>query len=155
MRIFSRILFQLSALVLFAACNAPQDPVLSVGDFAPYVAKFEALSTQYSPSAIQVTNLIIQYGDLQSAQERAICTIDGNNTPTITVRQDTWQTMSEPEREELIFHEMGHCVLRRGHIATITAQGLPASMMNPYLISGPIYASYQAYYLNELFNPGK
>jgi hypothetical protein len=61
--------------------------------------------------------------------------------------------MEDADREELIFHEMGHCVLGRAHKSIKTAEGIPASIMHPYRISNSVYKEYRDQYLNELFHP--
>jgi Zn-dependent protease with chaperone function len=136
------------ALALAQSCA--KEPVLDVGEFAPYVARFEDESRlQGNPT--EVNNLIIRYGEMLSPMERGACEIAEGQTPSIIIRQETWDKMDEFEREELLFHEMGHCVLRRMHKSDISTKGVPSSIMNPYLIRGSIYRKNQGYYLRELF----
>lgn len=61
-------------------------------------------------------------------------------------------------REELIFHELGHCELGRKHVEAVIAfnDGVrgPASIMYPYTF-GQLgqYVAHREYYLQELFQP--
>jgi hypothetical protein len=136
--------------VAFGACG--RKPVLQVpSQFAPYVQKFEQASTTQGPT-VQVTDLIVKFGAMENQYERGICELDGDNTPTILVNEDAWDDMSEDERESLIFHELGHCVLKRKHRADQMGPGIPASLMNPYTIPGWTYEQYKKYYIEELFS---
>ena len=86
---------------------------------------------------------------------------------------NSWQTPSE--RLELVFHELGHCILKRGHankpthdgflawmerlgfkIGMFDAKGFledgcPASFMHPYTLGDRCINRHFHYYINELF----
>lgn len=55
-----------------------------------------------------------------------------------------WSTASEKDREVLIFHELGHCDLNRGHVEN--------SIMRPYHLNGYIFSQNETLYLQELFD---
>ena len=153
-KVASLALLALSLLV--TGCGKSADgsnnqPVVDVGSFAPYVAQFEQNSVIYSASAVQVTNLKIQFGPMATAEERGVCDITGDQTPVITIDQAYWDSTTEDARKALIFHEMGHCVLRRLHLATLGTDGAPTSLMNPYTIDGSTYDAHQDSYLHELY----
>lgn len=133
-----------------AASSCGQNQTVQLGEFAPYVQSFEDQASAHGQT-VKVTNLIIQFGPMESSLERGLCEIDGNNTPTITIDQAAWETMDENQREPLIYHELGHCVLHRNHTAVQMAPGVPTSIMNPYTIPDYTYAAYRDHYLAELF----
>lgn len=148
----------LSGLMAFAAsgCSGnitapPPAQTLSVGSFAPYVARFEQDSAKYSDSPVQVTNLIIQFGPMATSTERGLCTITGDETPVITVDEDFWNSIDEADRTSLIYHELGHCVLRRIHNPTVANDGIPESVMYPYTLTDSVFEDNEANYLTELF----
>lgn len=70
----------------------------------------------------------------------------------VVISKEWWDKMPEADKEVLIFHELGHCVLDRGHTDSRLASGRPASVMNTYHIGGGNYTSIYGYYLSELFN---
>ena len=76
---------------------------------------------------------------------------DGSNL--ITIDKTNWDISSDVEREFLIFHELGHCLLERSHTNTSNLRGVCASIMN----SGEniCFLNYNTNtrndYLNELF----
>src|SRR4051812_36511670 len=87
-----------------------RDPVLDVGEFAPYVRDFEQTGAKVGV-AVKVEDLIIKFGDLPNPRERGACEIVGDKTPSITISKKKWARLDEYERQQLLFHEMGHCVL--------------------------------------------
>ena len=63
-----------------------------------------------------------------------------------------WNEASDTEKEVLLFHEMGHCVLNKEHNETVlTDFNMPKSIMYPYVFNNP-YSRYRDYYVNELKN---
>lgn len=133
-----------------ASQSSPQ-PVLQLGSFAPYVAKFEADSVAQG-HPVQVTNLIVQFGAMDFSAERGDCTISGDLTPVITLDETYWNSTDEPGREALIFHELGHCVLRRVHMNSLNQDGIPLSDMNAYTLDSVTYQHFRSQYLAELFS---
>jgi len=89
----------------------------------------------------------------------------------------TWweSNTSKLIREQLIFHELGHCVLNREHVYSsynymimswidrflfklgvfkthkLLSDGCPISYMNPYVLSFYCIKFHHNYYINELF----
>jgi hypothetical protein len=143
------LIFLMTSLVL-QGCGR-RDPVLDVGEFAPYVADFEKTGAKVGVS-VKVEDLIIKFGDLPNPRERGACEIVGDKTPTITVSKAKWAKLDEYERQQLLFHEMGHCVLMQEHRNCIDkVEGVAKSMMNAYAIDSYTYAEREKYYLTELF----
>ncbi len=62
-----------------------------------------------------------------------------------------WERLSDLGREQLVFHELGHCLLHRKHTSGTFLPFVPLSIMNPEHFSDDIYAAYREYYLAELF----
>lgn len=64
-----------------------------------------------------------------------------------------WEEANDTEREVLIFHELGHCVLNRDHVEDIIEPyELPKSIMYPVIFDSA-YSDHRNYYVNELKNP--
>jgi hypothetical protein len=142
-----------SALAL-ASCGKDEDAAtdrIEIGaDFEPYVARFQTASAQYG-ERVAISSLVIQFGATRGTTERGACEIGGGAPPTIIVGQAAWDRISDAEREEFLFHELGHCVLRRKHKSGIDGSGNPVSIMHPYSMDGMTYRTHQAAYLTELF----
>jgi len=78
----------------------------------------------------------------------------------IQIDKTYWNYISSPGwsssnqqlmKEELLYHELGHCYLGRVHTGATLADGSPSSVMNPDVFSPLIYNEYRAQYINELF----
>lgn len=57
------------------------------------------------------------------------CVHDPNKPNTVIVDRAYWTTASDLEREFLVFHELGHCVLNREHLDEADANGNCVSIM--------------------------
>lgn len=132
----------------------------------PFVQAFREAALQRNHPVL-VNNLIISFGTPKALNVCGECTIQAGKTPRIVLNQDgfCWQNASKNEREALVFHELGHCVLNRDHRSDRFPKGMYASLMNPDDVG--VYATCrypigtddcdkrprQTYYHDELFNP--
>lgn len=73
----------------------------------------------------------------------------------VLIHRDYWQRFSSLQRELLVFHELGHCILQREHLDLADSSGNCVSMMHSG--AGHCRVGYTAarreYYLDELFHP--
>ncbi|MFT6068976.1 MAG: hypothetical protein ACJAT2_002221 [Bacteriovoracaceae bacterium] len=67
----------------------------------------------------------------------------------IWINQEHWDKKDDFERRSLIFHEYGHCHLRRDHNSA-RYNGHKLSLLHPY-VSWPMYERYTWEYDEELF----
>ena len=63
----------------------------------------------------------------------------------------TWDNFSELRREALVWHELGHCLLGRGHLDD-WVDGRPVSVMNTWLLQEHHYEKHYDWYQWELSN---
>lgn len=136
--------------IALAGCG--REPVLDVDPaFMGYLARFEAVSVGVG-RPVQVQELVMKFGPLSNPHERAICTVVEDEPPTVIVNQNTWGSLDDGERESLVFHELGHCILRRKHITQVDqSTGVPVSLMNPYALDSGTYENHKTHYHSELF----
>lgn len=118
-------------------------------DFIPYVQEFEALWERK-------VNFTIIYGDVPNGYI-GVCRkwSDGHREVYIDREwwEDTWT--DESDKAVLIFHELGHCALGRGHLDDYDyIKSQYVSIMNSFNI-GNWYEGNEDYYDFELFNPGQ
>jgi hypothetical protein len=68
-----------------------------------------------------IDDLIIEFDGALTIQsgEQGLCSMDGNATPVIHISPTVWNIDSAFPRQMLIYHELGHCILGRGHNNTI------------------------------------
>jgi len=76
---------------------------------------------------------------------------------TIKLAPLIWKQMNERQREMLVFHELGHCVLGRQHKNDKLLLGECASIMKEggenACVANVFSESWRSYYIDELFNP--
>lgn len=101
-----------------------------------------------------IKHLTIQWGrttnDPSSYRGKVVvgyCEFKGGK-PVITLDKEYWT--NSPNKDIILWHEMGHCVLGRQHDTHILKNGKPASIMYP--IGFNIDEEEKDYYLDELFN---
>ena len=77
----------------------------------------------------------------------------GNHLSHVTVDNNYWNASSYIDREFVVFHELGHCVLSRGHSEASFQNGICQSIMASG--TGSCLSAYtinnREYYLDELF----
>lgn len=120
---------------------------LDLGEFEPYVVSFEQEAAARG-IRIEVNDLIIHPGETGSSV--AICVTEPMKTPRIVVGE-LWYFKSEEKREAVIFHELGHCILGRGHDENRRSDGFAASLMTPEPSGIPFRNEFRREYLDELF----
>ncbi len=129
----------------------------------PYVQRFRD-ETQKRGLTLTVNNLIITFDQPQGNDVCGQCLLETGKTPRITLSTDgyCWRNASDNERECLVFHELGHCLLKRGHRLARFPNKAYVSLMNP--ADRAVYATCaypigddvcdkrprRAYYLDEL-----
>lgn len=114
-------------------------------EFDQHVSKYEDLKVETLKVKMK-NNISILFHSLPSPTI-GICYWISNGSREIYIDPGFWfaPTTSELDRELLIFHELGHCDLDRGHSD-------PLSIMEPYHIGGLEYSLDLNYYRSELFN---
>lgn len=121
-------------------------------EFLAYVEDFEMQTGE--------KNIIpISFKTIEEEYVIALC-YNYNNTSKnyIEVDPEEYNKLSDSEKEETIYHELGHCLLNREHDETIlkaSSYGIPRSIpktiMYPYVF-GKFYLQYKNYYVNELLD---
>lgn len=95
--------------------------------------------------------LTVRYGDvgtptIKGATVLGYCTFTKNGP--LIVLSPSWKTSSN--RAWTLWHEMGHCVLKRHHDNSTFSNGKPTSIMNE--LDFPISKKDTIYYFEELFH---
>jgi predicted metal-dependent peptidase len=73
----------------------------------------------------------------------------------ITINEKAWGKLSHDQKEELVFHELLHCVYDLSHIeGHYPKSGCPLSIMNPKLFTiyqgQACYNRYKDYYIGQI-----
>lgn len=124
-------------LLLLLSCQKPEpDPEpaqYSVpAEVEPYVQAFRE-AARLRNSKVATDNLIITFGPVSGEDVCGQCLLQAGKTPRITLNNnsDCWKAAYPNERECLVFHELGHCLLDRTHRSDKFPKGQYVSLMNP------------------------
>ena len=72
----------------------------------------------------------------------------------IEINKSTWENITELQKNNLIFHELGHCALNRGHTSLNNYVDMcPSSFMHEAILSDYCLQENYQKYLDEMF-PG-
>jgi hypothetical protein len=127
--------------------------VLEVNGFEHYVNLFQEQAKELGQD-INVSDLVIRFKHIPVEDNKTTlgrCWRGGNNPPIIDIDPEHWKSMSMVQRQLLMFHEMGHCLLRRDHVD----EKKSVSIMNPYLISSQVFVASEDRLIAELFDDSK
>lgn len=161
-----KIQFTFLALLLIGCAKD-----LTVGDTAftdaeliPYVNQFLKLATEHGTvlDASRVSRIVIVFDAATVYPILGKCTVSTKGL-SIKINPENWQYASKAEREQLMFHELGHCLMGLQHDNTVAKlydynseiDGFysgAANLMNAYAIWGEWYEPNRTYYINKLFN---
>lgn len=139
--------------IALAACGRSPTPE-ETQEFRPYLERFVQYSKQRGRSVSGDINVL--YGNLKGTH-LGMCDEGWLRSPHVEINRDAWKLASESTREMMLFHELGHCLLSRGHRdgdANFKSARIPVSLMATHGVSGTLYEKFQDYYLNELFTGG-
>ena len=139
------------------SCSPIQLHLVNYGIFNEYVWRFFQYADNYNRKIDSVDLSITFVEDLKvtsSGQEIVgSCKKFLDDSRMISIKKPNWNVLTDSNKEILMFHELGHCLLNQQHRnQTIFMDGLtiPKSIMNAYLL-GNYYEGYKQYYLEELF----
>ena len=154
-------------LLLLSACEMVNEPeplrqVPAVVE--PYIQRFisEAAARGHS---VPIDQIVVVFESPISELDHPTATC--SNGPELSaplIKLDTtlsWWRLGEMAREEVIFHELGHCILNRSHKNDLLINGDQASLMRAespllylFIESVDINITFKRdYYLDELFDP--
>jgi hypothetical protein len=154
------LLIVLLALVL-TACNSRPN-LTTDSDLRRYVEDFQA---EAAKRGIKTPTVVAVFADLRheapSTEGKAVLGACTNGIVRIDRTYWTSLVTTDADREALMYHELGHCALGRGHVEgwitypTPNLKGvvvfIPSSVMRTEFIGGYAWSIARDYYVNELF----
>lgn len=151
--VLSGILLVISAIISLDIVKTLDGPDMSTPTdpaFKEYVMAFEDTFKQKVMTPIK-------FGEIKDLKEQtvAVCRFWGNSSKIIEVKPIYWDRLSKEGREELIFHELGHCEFQVfAHNDKHELNHCPTSIMNSYIFSEfeieQCYIPNKQYYIDEL-----
>lgn len=119
--------------------NAISDPA-----FDDYIASFEF---DYDR---EIGDIPINFNDLKD-QKAGVCYTWSSGHAEIEIDRSYWDTATENEKTAIIYHELGHCELGRGHFDAIRKDGCALSIMNWIVIRDKCMDKHFDDYIEEMF----
>ena len=134
--------------IFIAGCGVmlPKEPEPGIDpELVEYVERFEELAKQYYGDDYVLPPMDIDLGDTSTVKSRVedctFCVTVGwcrrsNKGPhKIMISNTHWEWYSDSDREQLMFHELGHCALNRmQHRDAMTPYRFPISIMNSIMV---------------------
>ena len=122
--------------------STKKEPAMDLNEFEPYVEMFLSEGA-HQGRTIGVQGLRIKFGHTEWPVIGVCHT--GGDAPRITIDFDFWQTANSVRRLTLMYHELGHCLLGRGHTDKF-------SIMQPFLLGASTMTSNEDELFEELFS---
>lgn len=138
--------------LLISGCGGTQHVFIVEPPFQPYYDRF--LSDAKSQHVdLKIDNLIVSMvTGLPTSLEIGLCTY-GAGISTVSILDAEWTVLTDAGKEQLIYHELGHCILMRPHLNGYLDSGIPISIMNFEHFDDFTYLQNHQYYVTELFHP--
>ncbi len=120
-----------------------------------YFERFEDAGNARNLNVDLVASMVTgSIADVPSQTSPGLCSFDSGGTiHHINITRDFWDRSSVTDREVMVFHELGHCFLERGHFNLALPTGICVSLMRDG--SGTCKDNYNVAtrdeYLDELF----
>jgi hypothetical protein len=120
-----------ASLLIIGSCAKDEEPEYLID--APLQEYFDRFAAEAA-----LRNIVIDYEEMMISGDIRIITSQNvigqcghtEKEPNIViVDKFYWDVANDLEREFLVFHELGHCALKRGHLDDSDAQGDCVSMM--------------------------
>ena len=121
-----------TGLVFISACERETEIIFVVESsvqtyFDRFVdeARVRGLDVEYATSQVDA-----HIGDISEPNVIGQCSWSQNHPHSITLDEQYWRTANDLQREFLVFHELGHCVLGRDHVDNSDTNGNCISIMS-------------------------
>lgn len=136
------------------SCDKGDDESFIDADLTPYFERFKeegALRGVVVDYDAQEVEGFIRSIDAENVVGQ--CSHSEESPNAVIVDPILWNNAIESKREQVIFHELGHCYLQRGHMDEKDKNGTCLSIMHSNAnICSINYLLNREYYLDELFN---
>ena len=123
-----------------------------LADPEPFQTQFKELGKAYG--AIFIAEKVVFSFRSFFGSTIGMCISGSSRTNQVQYSTSAWRGGSNTFREMLSFHELGHCLLGRGHKNSNHSDGRPESVMKSSIFNEKTYLAHRDEYLKELFSAG-
>lgn len=120
----------------------------------PYFETFKEKALEYNIAVdYESENVTAEIKLINEGTVAGSCTTNGHDIKHIVIDQSFWSQASHLVKEMVVFHELGHCVLGRGHREDSFSNGICRSIMRSGLgeCRDAYIAENRDYFIEELF----
>lgn len=145
----------IAAMLLTLASCAPATQMPITVDFQPYVEAFKTECAHHSREIPEerwnaLTIVMGQPSNPDHTNAVGLCEVR-SDTLKVTISPIYWAWADEGRRYQLIFHELGHCLLGFTHRGDLS-HGAPTSIMYALAFDGNWFEAHLNHYLAEYFS---
>ncbi len=151
----------LTVVIIASGCGKHETKLQGKGwpeAVAPYVTRFNDLAHQYGRAPAEeawLTLTVVFNENLGDITTIGTCKY-GKFESVVSLRPSWWDAVSEGDRQVLMFHELGHCLLRYKHRGEYSREwAAPSSLMYSIAVAGAAYNQHTAAYHWEFFTNGE
>lgn len=134
-------------LLLITGCGKGFEDFIRMGEpkfkkaktnpvFAPFIQSFETEFNRKVNVPIVLKTIKQDYA--------GVCLVYSNGYKEIQINKDAWDYYSYEQKEQLVYHELGHCVFNKDHDNTLR-KNCPNSIMRSFM--------FNEYEINECYLP--
>lgn len=114
-------------------------------DIQPFFERFQSVT------GASVNGITAGFGHIKEPTVGVCHYSNGDNSfREITIDIDYWNNSDEFDREQLLFHELGHCAMNLGHYVGKDDEHIPNSIMYPVMHGSDEYKENRDFYLWDL-----
>lgn len=152
--IYSLLFISIVSLLAWS-CQPEEEPPIDP-DLLPYIERFIFEANERDVNlTIDSLGITVQFENISDPSVIGRCRRDDNGVnESIAVDPIYWKLATELEKEYVMFHELGHCVLNRSHTTESDPSNICLSIMEPgtgELCTSNYNETTRAVLLDELF----
>lgn len=126
--------------------------------FTSFVEAFkdESASHGHAITDRQMKSLTVMLGDTAAACKDAnaigCCAEYDTGERDVTINGAYWDAVSDAGKYQVMFHELGHCLLGYAHRGVLNSEAMPTSIMYPSEFDSNYFESHINDYMSEFFS---
>ncbi len=147
-----KVLLLVVSIGMLVSCSKEEEVVIE-DELRPYIEDFIQEAGERGLD-LDISDLTAQIEDIQGRSVVGQCSHNSNKPNEIVIDSKFWNSNSLLDREYVIFHELGHCLLLRSHLDEVDGNGNCLSIMQSGTINcnKNYKSSTRSKYLDELFD---